>query len=196
VVADALTQLAEQRNAVQVLLARITTRSGGVGVVVADRREDAAVTALHDLLVAWARVADELAVGKMAEHLYERMFGHGGLGFLQLPVQREWEAVEEMLQRVKKERLRPSLAKLGAVPLLDYLITVHTDYGEAVGMTRRVTTTGDPPELRERHYKLLEAIHGYVTQVHESVDRGKPATRLLADRLLRPLAHRGEARRP
>jgi hypothetical protein len=184
----AVAQLGTHRAALQSAIAAAAPVGTAAGLRLADRLEDDAVTALHDLLAAWARLSDELPGGRLAAHAYERLFGDGGLEFLSLPVKQEWEVVEAKLELIKKEKLRPALAKLGAAPILDYLASVHTDYGEATGMTRIISSTANPPAVREKQGLLLDAIRAYVLRVAASVERGQPATKLLADRLLRPLS--------
>ncbi|MCK6588615.1 MAG: hypothetical protein L6Q76_13645, partial [Polyangiaceae bacterium] len=152
----------------------------------ADRREDAAIGALYDLLRAWARVAGEIPEGDIAARLLAHLKEEEGLSFINWPLEREWSAVETRLQIIAREKLEPELEKLGAAPILKHLRAVHKHYGEIAGTTK-AAAPAEPANVRERRDILLDSIRHYVGAVAGSVMRKQPETRNLANLLLKPL---------
>jgi hypothetical protein len=152
----------------------------------ADRKEDAAVGALYDLLRAWARVEGEIPEGDIAARLLAHLKDNEGTSFINWPLEREWSAVETRLQTITREKLEPEFEKLGATPILKHLRAVHKRYGEVVGTTK-ATAAVESPKVRESRDTVLDSIRHYVGAVAGSVLRKQPETRDLADLLLKPL---------
>jgi len=190
-VLEALDELASDREALASALLSLAA-SGQVRLDVreADRREDTAITVLHDLLAAWARLADEMFEGRTAEQLYHRLFGQDGISCVNLPVEQEWAAINHKLRIIADEGLADELARLGATSLLRHLRSVHEAYGQAIDGTQPQPPSSEPPAIRQRREALLASVRLYVLRVAASEDRRHTGSGELADALLRPLSER------
>jgi hypothetical protein len=69
--------------------------------------------------------------------------------------------------------------------MLAYLQKVHAHYGQVVGATQPKVV--ESPQVREKLDALLASMRQYVTSVAGSVRKKMPATKTLADALLKPL---------
>ncbi|HSN97748.1 MAG TPA: hypothetical protein VLS89_05600, partial [Candidatus Nanopelagicales bacterium] len=152
----------------------------------ADRREDRAVRAIFRLVEAWEELEGEIPQGALGAKIRQRLFGKDKLSFLTLQPRAEWAVVETKLGVIQSEGLEAELDQLGAMPMLQHLRQVHALYGEVTGATRAAAPTS--PQVRERLDALLDSIKHYVAAVVGSVKRKDPATKALADRVLKPLA--------
>jgi hypothetical protein len=185
---EALQELTTDREALQAAVVEAEAQNPG-GIREADRREDMAISALHDLLAVWARLAEELPQGRVAERIYQRLFGNDGLSFIYLPVQEEWAVVDAKLFMVAFEGMDKSLAQVGAQPILEHLQGVHARYGEAIG-TLGPAQLAEPAAVRERREALLASIRLYILRVVGAVDRRHPESAEVVRALLEPVAER------
>jgi hypothetical protein len=184
----ALQELIADREALQAAVAEAEAQSPSI-VREADRREDLAISALHDLLAVWARLTEELPQGKVAERVYQRLFGNDGLSFIYLPVQEEWAVVDAKLFMIAFEGMDKSLAQLGAQPILELLQGIHAKYGEAIG-TLGPAQLAEPPAVRDRREALVASIRLYILRVVGAVDRKNPESSDVVGALLEPLTER------
>ncbi|HEX2571730.1 MAG TPA: hypothetical protein VH877_19375 [Polyangia bacterium] len=185
---EALQELVADREALQAAVAEAEAQSPNI-VREADRREDLAISALHDLLAIWARLAEELPQGRVAERVYQRLFGDDGLSFIYLPVQEEWAVVDAKLFMIAFEGMDKSLAQIGAQPILELLQGIHAKYGEAIGTLGPAQLT-EPPAVRDRREALLASIRLYILRVVGAVDRKNPESSNIVSALLEPIAER------
>jgi hypothetical protein len=181
----ALDDVSEHRAALQEVLGSPSASESALKS--ADKREDAAVGALYDVLRGWARLEGEIPQGDVARRLLVHLKDDEGLSFINWSPPREWSAVETRLKIIEREKLDPAFDMLGATPVLKHLRSVHARYGEVTGATKPIVSQ-DSPKMRERLDALLDSIRHYVSSVTGSVQRKKPETKELADILLKPLA--------
>ncbi|MDI1483518.1 hypothetical protein [Polyangium sp. y55x31] len=149
----------------------------------ADRRVDKVGGALHDILAAWASMAEFVPEGQGALVALERLFPEGR-SFVNLKVKEEWAAIATKLATVEREGLATHIAAIGAAPVLETLRQVHALYGSVIGTTE---APEEAPEVRESRSALLDSIRDYVIQVAGTVKRGKPETAVRAEALLKPV---------
>jgi len=152
---------------------------------VIDRREDKALRALHDICAVWESLADEIPEGVIGRELRQRLFD-AGLGFLTYRPIKEWAVVDAKLKAIDEEGLEAKFNAIGAGPILAHARIVHSLYGEVTGATK-AKAPPESPQVREKRDTLLDSIRRYVISVLGSVQRNKPATQELADKLLAPL---------
>ena len=185
-VTEVVAEVTADREALQRELG-IAGQAGSPRVVKqADRREDNAAGAIHDVLDGWARLAGEIPLGDVAKKLYDILFGDEGLAFTQLEVKQEWAVVDTKLKLIVAEKLGGDFESLGMTPLVEHMRKVHAAYGIAVGTTQ-VAEEDEPPRVREARETLLDSIRRYVLRAASIVNRTKPETAKLAVDLKKPV---------
>jgi len=184
-VQSALDEVKSDKAALLLVLGGTATTKPELRII--DRREDKAIRAVYKLCEAWEELAGEIPEGDIGRELVDRIFGDTGLGFINHRPVKEWAVVDAKLGVIDNEGLEPKFAALGATPMLAHLRKVHALYGEATGATK-LKTPPESAQVREKRDTLLDSIRYYVGAVMGSVQRSKPATKTLADRLLSPLA--------
>lgn len=137
----------------------------------ADRREDNAVIALRDFLIARGRLEDAKAAE--AQVLFDRLFGEDERPVTTLPYEEEWTAVEAKLNLLETdakkpagegERLRERLVAIGGDDFLTHLQSVHVEYGRALGITVH-RQAGETPLVLEKKRALIALIREYIVHV-------------------------------
>ena len=157
------------------------------GIRHADRREDRVSRAFHAVAEGWSLLAEEFALGEQAATLYDAVYGDEGIGFIQLPVRKEWAVVETKLDKIDRSpALQKTVVALGLQPMLDLYRGIHADYGKAIGVTQ-TPAVEESPAVREKLDALIATLRALVTAIAGSRRRTRPETFKLADRLLRPL---------
>jgi len=184
-----VSELATERDALQAAFAVAEQASPSGQKRDADRREDAAVGAVYDLLSAWARLDGEIPLGTVAAEVRAAVFGTATLkSITQAPVAQEWAAVDSKLKLIDSAGHAAAIASLGAKPLLDHLRAVHIAYGEVIGATK-VLPEVEAPVVRDRRMALTDTFRDYIIQVTAAARRKvKPLDGAVVDALLRPLA--------
>ncbi|MDI3282066.1 hypothetical protein [Polyangium sp. 15x6] len=182
-VEEALDDVKVDRAALQDVLGPQT--QGDVRAI--DKLEDNAIAALILILAGWSRVRGQLDLGDVAVEVGTRIGVEDGLAFVNMRPRDEYGIVDTKLKTISRENLEMKLEKLGLGPLLAHLREVHEQYGKALGMVHAVPVE-EPAAVRARLDALTDSLRHYVTAVLGSVQRKKPATKELADALLRPLA--------
>jgi hypothetical protein len=152
-----------------------------------DKLEDNAIAALILILAGWSRVRGQLGLGSVAAEVGAHLGVEDGLAFINVRPRDEYGIVDTKLKTITREKLEDKLADLGLAPLLAHLNEVHTQYGKALGMAHSVPAE-ERAAVRTRLDTLTDSLRHYVAAVLGSVQRKKPATKELADALLRPLA--------
>ena len=151
-----------------------------------DKLEDNAIAALILILAGWSRVRGQFELGDVAAELGAHLGVEEGLGFINMRPRDEYGVVDTKLKTITREKLEPKLTQIGLAPLLVHLREVHEQYGKALGMVHSVPVE-ERPAVRPRLDALTDSLRHYVAAVLGSVQRKKPATKELADALLRPL---------
>ncbi|MDC3958505.1 hypothetical protein [Polyangium jinanense] len=181
-VEEALGDVKEDRAALQDVLG--PQAQGDVRAI--DKLEDNAIAALILILAGWSRVRGQLDLGDIAVEVGTHVGVEDGLGFINMRPRDEYGIVDTKLNTITRENLDGKLEKLGLGPLLAHLREVHEQYGKALGMVHAVPGE-ERAVVRPRLDALTDSLRHYVTAVLGSVQRKKPATKELADALLRPL---------
>ena len=180
-ITEIVTQIADDRAILQAAVAK--TPAGVLTVKEADRRVDKVGGALHDILAAWAELAEFIPEGQKAQIVLERAF-QDGRRFINLKAKEEWAAVDTKLTTIDREGLAPNLDAIGAGPVLALLKQVHSVYGAVLGTTEVIE---EAPEIRESKGALLDSIRAYVLRVAGLVKRGQTATEDRANALMKPI---------
>lgn len=183
-VAEALGDVKTDRAALQDTLG---SEPGPGEVKAIDKLEDNAIAALILILLGWSRVHGQFGLGDVAAEVGAHLGVEDGLAFINLRPRDEYGIVDTKLKTITRENLEPKLDELGLTPLLGHLRAVHEQYGKVLGMVHSVPGE-EPAAVRTRLDALTDSLRHYVAAVLGSVQRKKPATKELADALLRPLA--------
>ena len=183
-VAEALGDVKTDRAALQDSLG---SEAGPVEIKAIDKLEDNAIAALILILLGWSRVRGQFELGDVAAAVGERIGVEDGLAFINRRPRDEYGIVDTKLKTITRENLDGKLSQLGLGPLLVHLHDVHAQYGKALGMVHSVPAE-ERAAVRTRLDTLTDSLRHYVAAVLGSVQRKKPATKELADALLRPLA--------
>ena len=182
---SALVDLLARRVAMQAELGKQAPRKSSAPKV-ADANEDRALAALHDLLLAMARLDGVIAEGAVAAKLFAFFFGESGLKIVNLAYPREWALVDSKLKTIDTDGLAHEFVRVGAGPVLEHLRAVHIEYGLALGVTKPTFT--ESPQIRVQRDELNDTIRGYVLQVVAWAARNGETGGELRDQLLQPLA--------
>ncbi|GAB4561651.1 MAG: hypothetical protein Tsb0020_09300 [Haliangiales bacterium] len=154
----------------------------------ADRDIDASWAALSDLTKAFARLplaAHESLVDD-AETVREALF-YDGLRFLQRKFREQWVESQTRLDMIEKRELEPVIERLGGSVILSAIRETHQRYGDALGITAESVARG-PAAVNDALRALRDSMRRYVLQVAAHVDPDDPATDILAEALLEPIA--------
>lgn len=101
-----------------------------------DHLADHAWRNLHDRLVAYAAMPEELyPEAAQASELVTMLFPEG-LSFLTLDYGSQWAESEKRLQRVISESLTAEIDRLAGPPFLAEVRRCHAMYGEAIGISK------------------------------------------------------------
>ncbi|MRG94000.1 hypothetical protein [Polyangium spumosum] len=182
-VQDALDDVKVDRAALQDTLGS-EPQTGEVRTV--DKMEDNAAAALILILLGWSRVRGQFGLGDVAVEVGAHLGVEDGLGFINMRPRDEYGVVDTKLKTITRENLEGKLDDLGLGPLLAHLRQVHEQYGKVLGMVHTVPVE-ERAAVRTRLDALTDSLKHYVTAVLGSVKRKQPATKELADTLLRPL---------
>jgi len=161
------------------------TGTDSKAAVSADSAVDDAWGALRDWLTGWTRLP--AARVPNAEHLaalYRVLFGDGGLSFLTLSYENEWQQSQARIDAMAQERYRGLIAVLGGVPFMETLLEAQTAYGQVLGIT---SSSAAAAAVREKMLAAQEALRDYVLKVRALVEPDDDATEALAGALLEPL---------
>lgn len=176
--------------------ARLAAATPDEGVRAADRAEDNAWVALHDLLWAWLRLPETFPNVAVARELLQVLFkGEEKVGFITVDVMRELAEAEARLQLVADLDLEPRLAALGGADFLTHLRAVHARYADVVH--RALQASGaEQPRIDGAFGDLLAAVRVYALKVAALADPDEPETDAVVDALLQPLAAWEKTRAP
>lgn len=180
-IVEAVAQISADRSVLQQAVAKAP--SGALTIKEADRRVDRVAGAFHDIVEAWASLAEFISEGTGAQILMERIFPDGRR-FVNLKVAEEWAAIETKLATIQRENLGNAITGIGAGPILALLQEMHGVYGAVIGTTEPLA---EAPEVRESKEALTDSLREYVVQVAATVKRNKPETAARAETLLKPL---------
>lgn len=185
-----LSALAEQHQSLRTASAErlgAAQAVDGTRSVRADRRIDAAWSALSTWLTGWAKLPTTLPQQQQAQAILDDIFSTG-LKFLTLSYKQEWAESDTRLLRISTEKHDATLTQLGGAAFLDELRAAHAEYGEALGITKTPETPDAGANLRDRLKAFQQALRTYVVRVTAHVDDDDAASNELATLLLAPLA--------
>lgn len=152
-----------------------------------DRILDNCWAGLDDRLLGLSRLPVGTAGVPEAAALRKRLFP-GGLSFLKLPYKLQWSESQVRLDLIEKEGLGASVDQLGGKPFLPAIRQAHAAYGDALGMTQPLPEAAAVPLVRGALDTFAEALRAYIVKVMATVDDDDPASQVVADALLAPLA--------
>ncbi len=122
-----------------------------------------------------------------AKKLYGMLFGEG-LGFVNTRIEVEWAQSDRKIHAVADARLVKEFDALGGRVFWTNVTSAHEREGRVAHLTTATPDAGPEPNQLERMLAAQDAIREYVAHVIGTVRRSKPATQVVADALLRPLA--------
>jgi hypothetical protein len=162
----------------------VTEVSSGQRAKQSDMVIDSAWSGTFDWVNGWAKMPF-LAQAALAATLREQLFPDG-LKFVLIPYRLEWAESNNRLTLIKEKKLDAVFDKLGGAPILDSLRKAHKAYGDALNITE-ASDAEESASVRDALADLLDALRAYVVKVSATVDRKKPKTAKLADKLLAPI---------
>jgi hypothetical protein len=153
----------------------------------ADRTIDNAWSAFRSWVDGWKKLpVSSYPHSAALLSLDAAVFGEG-LEFLNYAFEKEHSQSELRLAIIKKDH-EAVINALGGQPFLEHLRAAHAAYGNALRITAPTPDAPPPADVRAAMDAVHAKLREYVTQVVASIRDDKPATKALAERLLRPLS--------
>ncbi len=109
-----------------------------------------------------------------------------GLGFLQLPYDRQWALCESAMRTIGDGPVAEELEELIGEPVLRELRAAHKNYGRALGITQAKAEAATTPNLANAARTLQEAFTEYALQLL-AAGRADPSLGEAVMACLRPL---------
>ncbi len=153
-----------------------------------DQESDTSWGALRGRLLAWTLLpAERFPEAERAAQLVTKLFGPGGLTFLQSDYPTQSTVAEAIVRRIDEDGLQPEIDALAGPSFLAQVRYAHERYVAMVSARLQRQEAESSGNLATQNRALQAAIVDYATKVCATLDADDPKTEEIAALALRPI---------